>query len=93
MAEHDKLTVLLPPELARSVREAIDGERYVVESDVVIDALNDWQIKQAVRAEKIVRLRELLDEGIASGSKPLTADEFARLKRDGRAALTRKARG
>ena len=45
MSDHDKLTFLLPPDLARSVREALDGERYVVESDVVIDALNDWKIK------------------------------------------------
>ena len=93
MTNHDKLTVLLPPELARSVREAVDGERYVVESDVVIDALNDWKVKQAVRAEKIVRLRALVEEGIASGSKPLTADEFARIKREGRARLARKSQG
>jgi antitoxin ParD1/3/4 len=87
MAEHDKLTVLLPPELAKSVREALDGERYVVESDVVIDALNDWQIKQAVRAERLTRLRELVAEGVDSDSEPLAADEFERLKRDGRARL------
>jgi antitoxin ParD1/3/4 len=90
MAEHDKLTVLLPPDLARSVRDAVDGQRYVVESDVVIDALNDWQIKQAVRAEKLTRLRELVAEGVASGSEPLAADEFERLKREARARLSRR---
>lgn len=93
MTEHAKLTVLLPPELARSVREAVDGERYVVESDVVIDALNDWKVKQAVRAEKIVQLRALLEDGIASGAKPLTADEFSRIKREGRKRLARNAQG
>ena len=94
MAEHDKLTVLLPPDLARSVREAVDGERYVVESDVVIDALNDWQIKQTMRAAKLSRLRALVEEGIASGSEPLAADEFDRIRRESRAELaSRKARG
>ena len=87
MSDHDKLTVLLPPDLARSVREALDGERYVVESDVVIDALNDWQIKQAMRANKIARLREMVSEGLSSGSEPIAADEFANIKREGRARL------
>ena len=87
MAEHDKLTVLLPPKLARSVRDALDGERYVVESDVIIDALRDWQIKQAMRAGRLARLRELVAEGVASESEPLAADEFERLKREGRARL------
>jgi len=93
MAEHDKLTVLLPPDLAKSVREAVDGERYVVESDVVIDALNDWQIKQTMRAEKLARLRELIAEGVASGSEPLAPDEFERLKREGRARLSSRTAG
>jgi antitoxin ParD1/3/4 len=87
MSDHDKLTVLLPPDLARSVRDALDGERYVVESDVVIDALNDWKVKQAMRAEKIARLRELVSEGLASGSEPIAADEFENIKREGRARL------
>ncbi|MBX9843819.1 MAG: type II toxin-antitoxin system ParD family antitoxin [Xanthobacteraceae bacterium] len=93
MSDHDKLTVLLPPDLARSVREALDGERYVVESDVVIDALNDWKIKQAMRADKIVRLRELVSEGLASGSQPISADEFANIKREGRARLAGRTAG
>jgi antitoxin ParD1/3/4 len=87
MDEHDRITVLLPPDLARSVREAVDGERYVAESDVVIDALNDWMIKQEVRAAKLARLRELVSEGIASGFEPFAADEFDQIKRQGRATL------
>lgn len=87
MAEFDRLSVLLPPELAQAVREAVDGERYVVESDVVIDALQDWQVRQHLREAKLRRLRELIDEGIASGSEPMAADEFAQIKRGGRALL------
>ena len=59
----------------------------VVESDVVIDALNDWKIKQAMRADKIARLREMVSEGLSSGSEPIAADEFANIKREGRARL------
>src|SRR6266567_1805945 len=92
MAEFERLSVLLPQELARAVREAVDGERYIVESDIVIDALQDWQVKQQVRAAKLQRLRELINEGIASGSEPMAPDEFEQIKRQGRARLAgRKA--
>jgi len=79
--------VLVPPELAQAVREAVDGERYLVESDVVIDALQDWQVKRQIRAAKLKRLRELVEEGIASGSEPMAPDEFEQIKREGRVRL------
>jgi len=92
MAEFDKLSVLLPPELAKAVRDAVDGERYVVESDVVIDALQDWQVKQKIRAAKLERLRALIEEGLASGSEEMAPDEIEQIKREGRALLAaRKA--
>ena len=90
MSEFDRLSVLVPPELAQAVREAVDGERYVVESDVVIDALQDWQVKRQIRAAKLKRLRELIEEGIASGSEPMAPDEFEQIKREGRALLAKK---
>jgi len=86
-SEYDKLSVLVPSDLARLVREAVDGERYVVESDVVIDALQDWQIKRQIQTAKVQRLRELIQEGIDSGAEPMADDEFERLKREGRAPL------
>ena len=92
MAEYEKMSLLLPTDLVRAVREAVDGERYIIESDVVIDALQDWQIKLQGRAAKIERLRELVQEGLASGSEPMSGDEFEQVKRQGRALLAaRKA--
>ena len=79
--------MLVPPELAQAVREAVDGERYLVESDVVIDALQDWQVKRQIRAAKLKRLRELVEEGIASGSEPMAPGEFEQIKREGRVRL------
>ena len=64
MADYEKASFLLPADLARSVREAVDGDRYIVESDVVIEALRDWEVKQKVRADKLQRLRELVQEGL-----------------------------
>lgn len=87
MADFERLSVLVPIELAQSVRDAVDGERYAVESDVVIDALQDWAVRQRLRAEKLERLRALVQEGVDSGSAPLAPDEFERIKREGRAVL------
>ncbi len=92
MAEFERLSVLLPPELLRSIKDAVDGERYAVASDVVIDALQDWQVKQQIRASKLERLRELVAEGEASRYQPMAQDEFEQIKREGRAILAaRKA--
>lgn len=92
MADFEKLSVLLPAELVRSVREAVDGERYAVESDVVIDALRDWEVRQQIRASKLRRLRELIADGDASGFEPMAPDEIEQIKQEGRAILAaRKA--
>ena len=92
MADFEKLSVLLPADLVRSVRDAVDGERYAVESDVLIDALQDWEVKQQVRASKLQRLRDLIAEGDASGFEPMAPDEFEKIKQEGRAVLAaRKA--
>ena len=87
MAEYEKTSFLLPPDLARLVREAVDGERYLVESDVVIDALREWELRQKLRAAKLERLRELVLEGLDDASGPMGPDEFEQIKREGRALL------
>ena len=57
---------------------------------MVIDALQEWQVKRQIRAAKLKRLRELVEEGIASGSEPMASDEFEEIKREGRALLANK---
>ncbi len=87
MPAFEKWSVLLPNDLAQQIRDAVDGEHYVVESDVILDALQDWQVKRQVRAARVERLRQLIVEGEKSGFEPLADDEFERIKREGRALL------
>jgi antitoxin ParD1/3/4 len=92
MSDFEKLAVVLPRDLIQSVRDAVDGERYSVESDVLIEALQDWEVKQKIRESKLQRLRELIAEGDASGFAPMAADEIEQIKREGRGILAaRKA--
>jgi antitoxin ParD1/3/4 len=87
MSEFEKLSVLIPSDLARRIRDAVDGEHYIVESDVILEALQDWEVKQQIRATKVARLRELIQEGEDSGFEPMSDDEFERIKQEGRALL------
>ncbi|MDQ2080408.1 type II toxin-antitoxin system ParD family antitoxin [Xanthobacteraceae bacterium Astr-EGSB] len=92
MQDMETLTIQLPSDIARTVRDAVDGRRYLVAADVVVEALADWQVKQEVRAVKLHRLRQLVDEGIASGFEPMGSDEVERIIGEGRAELAaRKA--
>jgi len=91
MAEFERFSVLLPRELAKLVHDAVDGKQFAVESDVFIDALEGWRIKQTIRREKLQRLRGMIEEGIASGSEPMAEDEADQIIREGRASLARNA--
>jgi hypothetical protein len=44
-----------------------------------------------IRAMKLKRLPELIDEGLASGSEEMAPDEFEQIKRKGRALLPARA--
>jgi antitoxin ParD1/3/4 len=87
MSDFERMSVLLPADLIRAVREAVDGKRYAAENDVLIDALQDWEVKQRLRAAKLERLKALIQEGIDSGSAPLARDEMEQVKQEGRAIL------
>ncbi len=60
MAKTEELSITLPTELARAVREAVEAGEYATASEAIREALRDWQRKR--------KLRQLWDEGIASGS-------------------------
>jgi antitoxin ParD1/3/4 len=67
MPKVEKLSVALTSELAEDVREAIRVGDYASVSEVVREALRDWISKREERAAAIQRVRELWNEGIASG--------------------------
>jgi antitoxin ParD1/3/4 len=73
VGEFQKTSVLLPTHLARLLRDAVDGKRYVVESDVVIEALMDWQLKRQVRRPKLERLHEVVEKEFAAATGPKAA--------------------
>ena len=47
---------------------AVEAGEYATTSEIVREAVRDWQLKRELRQEDIKRLRQMWDAGIASGS-------------------------
>ncbi len=87
MAGIEKISVALTAEQVAALRAAVDAGEYATTSEIVREAVRDWQLKRELRKEDINRLRELWDQGLAGGSagrvnmRDLRDEARARLKR------------
>ncbi len=88
MANVAKISVALPPEMVSLVRDVVDAGEYASSSEVVRDALREWQMKRAMRDYAMEEVRRLWNDGIASG--PSRTVQFADIKRKARAKLAGK---
>lgn len=62
-----KLSVSLPEELTTMMSEVVKAGGYSSTSEVVREALRDWQYKQKMRAQGMDALKRAYSEGMASG--------------------------
>ena len=67
MANVEKLSVAVTPEMASLMREVVEAGEYASTSEVVRDALRDWEYRRKQRDQAIQELRHLIQEGIDSG--------------------------
>jgi antitoxin ParD1/3/4 len=85
MPDVQKVSVALTGEQVSTLKAAVETGEYATTSEIVREALRDWQFKRELRQEDVRRLRQLWDEGKASGpAQPLDFDE---LRRDARQRL------
>ena len=75
MANVEKVSIALTPDMMALVRDAIASGEYASSSEVIRDALRDWKTKRALHAIGIEELRRLAAEGVASGSRPWVGAE------------------
>lgn len=80
MANVEKLSISLTPELGAVVRQAVETGDYATESEVIREALRDWKQRRALREAGVDELRRLWDEGLASGPSEDGQAAFARLR-------------
>src|ERR1700748_1802191 len=85
MASVEKVSVALTNEQISALKAAVDAGEYATTSEIVREAIRDWQLKRELRQEDIKRLRRMWDAGIASGSAGEL--DLKKLRRDARARL------
>ena len=77
MGAVQKLSIALTEELARDIEAAVASGDYSTASEVVRDALRAWKRDRADRDAAIRRLKQLWDEGLASGEPEPMPDNWA----------------
>jgi antitoxin ParD1/3/4 len=75
MSGIQKISVALTSEQVATLKAAVDAGEYATTSEIIREAIRDWQFKRELRQDDIKRLRRLWDEGKASGkAKPFNIE-------------------
>jgi antitoxin ParD1/3/4 len=64
MTAIERLTITLPTEMAALVKAAVSDGAYASSSEVIREALRDWELKTELRRHKLEALRRDIDEGL-----------------------------
>lgn len=93
MASIEKVSIALTSEQVSVLKAAVDAGEYATMSEIVREAVRDWQLKRELRQEDIKRLRQMWDEGVKSGSAGKL--DMKRLRKEARKRLegAKKASG
>ncbi|KQP51421.1 MULTISPECIES: type II toxin-antitoxin system ParD family antitoxin [unclassified Methylobacterium] len=65
MADLERLTITLPPEMASVVRGAVASGDYASTSEVVRTALRDWKMKRSLQIAELDALKADIEAGLA----------------------------
>lgn len=80
MANVEKLSIALTPDMAAEVRAAVEHGDYASVSEVVREALRDWRLRRKIETLETEELRRLVREGMDSGPGLDAEQVFARLR-------------
>lgn len=87
MPDVQKVSIALTGEQLSTLKAAVASGEYATTSEIVREALRDWQFKRELRQEEVEHLRRMWDEGKASG--PAVSLNFNDLRREARLRLAR----
>ncbi len=81
MSIAEKLSITLPAEMAKMVRDKVVAGVYSSNSEVIRDALRLLQEQDLLKAQKLVLLKEKLERSINEGGSSLDEEDvFAELE-------------
>ncbi len=81
MGNVEKISVALTAEMASMMREAVETGEYASASEVMREALRDWKLRRSQRRLAVEELRNLWDEGLASGPSVDGEEAFVRIRK------------
>ena len=84
MPDVQKVSVALTGEQIGALKAAIATGEYATSSEIVREAIRDWQFKRELRQEDLKRLRQLWDQGKTSAATPV---DFAAARQEARQRL------
>jgi antitoxin ParD1/3/4 len=67
MANVEKISVAVTPEMAAMMREVVGSGEYASSSEVMRDAMRQWRARRDERAKALEEIGRLWDVGIESG--------------------------
>ena len=80
MSKLERITVTMPEEMAAKMRAAVESGEYATTSEIVREALRDWNEYQERRHAKLEKLRAEIAKGMIGKSRPIS-DVFEELER------------
>jgi antitoxin ParD1/3/4 len=80
MANVEKISVAITPEMAAMMREVVGSGEYASSSEVIREALREWKFRRGQRERVVEELGRLWDEGIRSGPSREGEGFFDRLR-------------
>ena len=80
MQSAQKISITLPPDMLHDIRSAVAAGDYASTSEVLRDAVRNWQRRRSEDAERLATLRARVQRSLADPRPSLTeADIAARL--------------
>ncbi len=70
----ERLTVTMPTEMAALIKAAVKEGDYASTSEVIREALRDWNVKRSLKLGELEALRADIDKGIADLSAGRVTD-------------------
>ncbi|MEE4277814.1 MAG: type II toxin-antitoxin system ParD family antitoxin [Halieaceae bacterium] len=88
----ERITITLTPDLAQTLRGAVDAGEYASSSEIIREALRDWRHKRALEAQELADLRAAVQEGLDDIDAGRVRDfDAERIIRRGEEQLQRRA--
>ena len=93
MRPAEKLSITLPPEMARMVRKRVERGAYASNSEVIREALRVWEEQESERERRLSTIRKKIDEALKNPCRLTEAEVDAHFKALQRKTKKAKPRG